>query len=188
MLTLALPLLPGLIWTLNRLRGKERTLPDALTLSPAARSDLEQLAELPVKADWEALLNQPKRTILCLRAETELVGFATGFVNEQNAATLDGVFVVSEWRRQYWGSTLMDALREHFENEGVTDVRAVLFTNEKKRATFLHNLFFRPRAQILTPEEFPHFSPTIRKGWQNLREGFKKNVEDAELEIPRDIP
>ncbi len=187
-LTLALPLLPGLVWTLNRLRGKQRTLPEALTLSLAAESDLEQLTKLPVKADWEALLDQPNRTILCLRAETELVGLATGFVNEQNAATLDGVFVVPEWRRQYWGSTLMDALREHFESAGATDVRAVLFTKERKPATFLHNLFFRPRAQILTPEEFPYFIPALKKGWQNLREEFRKKATDDELEIPRDIP
>ena len=173
---------------MNRLRGKGETLPEALTLSPATHSDIEQLAELPVKADWYALLTQSNRTTLCLRAQEELVGFATGFVNEQNAATLDGVFVIPEWRRQYWGSTLMNALREHFENAGATDIRAVLFTKEKKSSTFLHNLFFRPRAQILTSKEFPYFIPTLKKGWQNLREGFKKNIEDDELEIPREIP
>jgi hypothetical protein len=82
----------------------------------------------------------------------------------------------------------VDALREQFEQTGATDVRAVLFTKEKKSATFLHNLFFRTRAQILASEDFPYFIPTLKKGWQNLREGFKKNVEDDELEIPRDIP
>ncbi|MGB7876586.1 MAG: GNAT family N-acetyltransferase [Anaerolineales bacterium] len=187
-LTLTLPLLPGLFWILKRLLGKEQSLPSALTVSPAAESDLAQLSDLPVEADWESLLGQSNRTTLCLRADDELLGFATGFINEQGSATLDGVFVKPEWRRQYWGSTLMDALREHYENEGVGDIRAVLFTDEKRPAAFLHNLFFRPRAQILTPEEFPYFIPTLKKGWQNLRAEFRKNAKEDALEIPRDIP
>jgi len=185
-LTLTLPLLPGLFWVLKRLLGKGQTLPGALTVSPATASDIERLAELPVKADWDALLVQPNRTTFCLRTEDELLGFATGSVNEQNIATLDGVFVVPGWRRQYWGSTLIVALREHFESQGVSDVRTVLLTEEKRRAAFLRNIFWRPRAQILTPAEFPNFGSMLKKGWRNLREAFKKNAED-DLEIPRDI-
>ena len=110
----------------------------------------------------------------------------TGFVNEQGSATLDGVFVKPEWRRQYWGSTLLDALQEQFEGQGVSDVRAVLLVKEKRPAAFLRNIFWRPRAYILTPGEFPAFGFTLKKGWQNLREAFKKNVTD-DLEIPRDM-
>jgi hypothetical protein len=117
-----------------------------------------------------------------------LVGFVTGFVDEKNSATLDGVYVKLEWRRQYWGSTLMDALREHFQNMSVTEVRTVLLTNEKHPAAFLHNLFWRPRAHILTPDEFPAFWPTLKQGWQNLREEFSKGTKEDELEIPRDMP
>jgi hypothetical protein len=185
-LTLTLPLLPGLFWTLKRILGKGQTLPRALTVSPAAASDVEQLSALPVKADWESLLSQSNRATLCLRAEDKLLGFATGFVNEGESATLDGVFVVPEWRRQYWGSTLLDALREHFESQGISDVRAVLLKKEKNPAAFLRNIFWRPRALILTPEETPTFGSALKKGWQNLREALKKNVED-DLEIPRDI-
>jgi len=187
-LTLTLPLLPGLFWASQRLLGKERSLPVALTVSPASASDVEQLSALPVKADWESLLTQSNRTTLCLRAEGELLGFVTGFVNEGGSATLDGVFVVPKWRRQYWGSTQVDALREHFESQGVSDVRAVLLTKEKQPAAFLRNIFWRPRAQILTPADVPTFSSTLKKGWQNLREGLKKSAKDDELEIPRDIP
>jgi len=185
-LALTLPLLPGLFWTLKRLLSKRRTLPEALTVSPAVESDIAQLSAFPVRADWESLLAQSNRTTLCLRAQDELLGFATGFINEQGSASLDGVYVTPEWRRQYWGSTLLDALREHFDDQGVSDAHAVLRLKERRPSDFLHNQFWRPRAQILTPEEFPTFSSTLRMGWQNLREAFKKNAED-DLEIPRDI-
>jgi membrane protease YdiL (CAAX protease family)/GNAT superfamily N-acetyltransferase len=185
-LTLALPLLPGLFWTLKRLLGKGQTLPEALTVSPATASDVEQLSTLSVKADWMTLLAQSNRTTLCLRAEDELLGFATGFVNEAESATLDGVFVVPEWRRQHWGSTLLDALREHLKSQGVSDVRAVLLKKEKSPAAFLRNIFWHPRAQILTPTEVPTFGSALKQGWRNLLEAFKKNPE-GDLEIPRDI-
>jgi len=171
---------------LKRLLGKGPTPPKALSISPATASDIEQLSALPVKADWKSLLAQSNRTTFCLRAEDELLGFATGFVNEGKSATLDGVFVKPEWRRQYWGSTLLDALREQFENQDVSDIRAVLLNKEKSPEAFLRNIFWRPRAQILIPEEFPTFNSTLKKSWQNLREAFKKNVEE-DLEIPRDI-
>lgn len=185
---LALPLLPLLFWTLKRLRGNVRTLPEAMAVSPTVESDIEQLSATPVKADWPVLLAQPNRTILCLRTKDEFVGFATGFVNEQGSATLDGVYIKPEWRRQYWGSTLVDALREQFKSAGATDVRAELLAKENRPAMFLHNLFWRARAQILTPEEFPFFIPTLKKGWQNLLEGLRKSAKDDEFEIPRDIP
>ena len=185
-LTLALPLLPGLFWTLQRLLGKERSLPVVLTVSPAADNDVQQLSAFPIKADWKSLLAQSNRATLCLRAEDELLGFATGFINEGGYVTLDGVYIKPEWRRQYWGSTLIDALREHFENQGVSDVRAVLLKKEKRPAAFLRNTFWRSRAQILTPGEFPTFGSTLKKGQRNLREAFKKNVTE-DLEIPRDI-
>jgi GNAT superfamily N-acetyltransferase len=185
-LTLALPLLPGLFWTLKRLLGKGQTLPEALTVSPATASDVEQLSTLSVKADWMTLLAQSNRTTLCLRAEDELLGFATGFVNEAESATLDGVFVVPEWRRQHWGSTLLDALRKHFESEGVSDIRTILLKKEKSPAAFLRNIFWHPRAQILTPTEVPTFGSALKQGWRNLLEAFKKNPE-GDLEIPRDI-
>jgi GNAT superfamily N-acetyltransferase len=187
-LTLALPLVPGLFWTLKRFLSKKTPLPEALTVSPAAGSDLQKLSALPPKADWATLLNQSNRTTLCLRAEDELIGFVTGFVDERNSATLDGVYVKPEWRRQYWGSTLMDTLREHFQGAGANEVRAVLFTKEKRPAAFLHNLFWRSRAQILTPDEFPAFAPRLKEGWQDLREEFRKSAMDDNFEIPRDIP
>jgi membrane protease YdiL (CAAX protease family) len=185
-LTLALPLLPGLFWTLKRLLGKGACLPEALTVSPAAESDIQGLSATPAKADWAALFNQPNRTTLCLRAEDELIGFVTGFVDERNSATLDGVYVKPEWRRQYWGSTLMDALREHFQGAGVTEVRAMLKPKERRPEAFLHNIFWRPRAQILTPEELPSFGYVLKERWQVFLEFLKKKRDD-ELQIPRDL-
>ena len=187
-LTLLLPLLPGLVWKLKQILGKLPPLPDALTLSPAADADIPKLTAFPIKADWDVLLTQPNRTTLCLYAKDELIGFVTGLVDEQNSATLDGVYITPKWRRQYWGSTLMDAFSEHLQSTGEIEIRTILLTKEKEPAAFLSNLFWRTRAQVLTPEKVPVFVPMVKKGWRELLAGLKKKTPKAELEIPRDIP
>ncbi len=187
-LTLALPLLPGFVWTLMRLLGKQPPLPEALTLSFAADGDIPKLTALPVKADWDTLLNQSTRTTLCLRAGDELIGFVTGSEDEKNSAKLDGVYTTRKWRRGYCGSTLMNAFSEHLQSTGETEIRTMLLTKEKEPSAFLHNLFWRARAQILTPEEFPVFVPMLKKGWRELLAELKNKTPEIELEIPRDMP
>jgi hypothetical protein len=185
-LTLALPLLPALFWTGRRLLGKERSLPDSMTLSPAVPHDVPQLAALPVNTDWPALLAQPNRTILCLRAGQELAGFATGFVDEQDIATLDGVYVQKKWRRQYWGATLQEALTEQLKEAGAYEIRALLKPKERQPAAFLHNLFWSTRAQVLVPKGAPSFGSLVKEGWQAFLD-FLKKKEEQELQIPRDL-
>ena len=186
-LTLLVPLLPGLLWKLKQLLGRQSSLPEALTLSSAAGDDILKLAALPVKADWDALLAQSNRTTLCLHAEDELIGFVTGSVDEQKSVILDGVYITSKWRRQYWGSTLVDAFGKHLQSTDGIEIRTMLLSKEKEPAAFLSNQLWRTRARILTPEEFPLFVPKVKKGWQELLAGLKKKTQEVELEIPRDI-
>lgn len=190
---LALPVLPGLYWTLKLRFGKSAPLPDSLSLSPAAESDLQNLNALPVTADWTALLQQSNRVTLCLRDGDNLIGFATGF-SEKDTATIDGVYVSPQWRRQYWGAKLLDAIQEHFKAQNIEAQRSFLLPNERKQMAFLHNLSWQPSVYMLTPNEKPEFSASVQKLKSDLRERWlawksrKQNEqEEHELEIPRDI-
>jgi len=190
---LILPLLPGLYLTLKLRLSKSNPHPNTFSLSPAAESDLPKLNALPVTADWQALLAQSNRVILCLRGGDELIGFATGFM-EQDTANIDGVYVVPEWRRQYWGMKLLAAIQEHFKNLGVETQRSFLLPGENKPMSFFHNVFWRPSVLVLTPKDPPVFSVIMQKAKVSLREKLvnwrpfsRKKIQKNELEIPRDL-
>ena len=191
---LALPLLPGLYWTLKLRFSKSNFLADSFILSPATESDLPKLSALPVKADWPLLLVQANRTILCLHGNDELIGFVTGYV-EKNSANIDGVYVIPQWRRQYWGAKLLDAIQEQFKDLGTDTNRSSLLPGEKQQMAFLHNLSWRPSAYILTPKAMPSFSTAVQQLKSDFRENLakwklwnKKNKpQGTEIEIPRDI-
>ena len=192
LVVLVMPLLPGLYWALKLRLGKSEALPDSFTLSPASKSDLQNLAAFPVTADWEILLQQSNRVTLCLRDNNNLIGFSTGFI-ENNAATIDGVYISPQWRRQYWGTRLLDAIQEYFKNQNIETQRAFLFPNERKQMTFLHNLFWQPSVYVLTPREKFEFKKMIQDvkvdlyKWLHEWKTGKKDHKDSELVIPRDI-
>lgn len=194
LVVLALPLLPGLYWTLKLRFSKSNFLPDSFTLTPAAESDLPKLNALPIKADWPALLSQTNRTILCLRGDDELIGIVTGYV-EKNAANIDGVYVTPQWRRQYWGAKLLSAIQDHFKNSGVETTRSALLPGEKKQMAFLHNLYWRSGTYILNPKATPAFSTAVQQlksdFWENITKwrawNKKEKPQEIEIEIPRDI-
>lgn len=191
---LVLPLLPGLYLTLKLRFSKSNFLPDSFSISPATESDLPKLNAFPVKADWQTLLAQTNRAILCLRGENDLIGFATGYA-EKNTANIDGIYVAPQWRRQYWGAKLSDAIQEHFKSLNVEILRAFILPNENKQMTFLNNLFWKPSALALTPQSPLVFSTLVQKLKTDLSEKFsawkifnkKEKPQEIELEIPRDI-
>jgi len=190
---LVLPLLPGLYLTLKLRLSKSTSLPDAFSISSIVEGDLPKLSAFPITADWQALLAQTNRVILCLRGGDEVIGFATGFT-EQDTANIDGVYVVPEWRRQYWGMKLLAAIQEHFKNQGVETQRSFLFPKENKPMAFFHNVFWRPRVVVLTPKDPPVFSALMQQAKVSLREKLvnwrpfsRKKMQKNELEIPRDI-
>ncbi len=183
-LFLILPLLPGLYLTLRRRIRKEVPAPKSLVLSHFEASDLEQLSAFPVKADWSMLAAQPDRVIVCLRAGGEILGFATGFVDDRKNGTIDGIYVQLNWRRQYWGAVLLDAVQEDLRNCGATEVRILLKSEESRSKAFIHNLFWRTRIQVFGQDNStPTFIYSIRE-LLNLKKG---KTSEGGLEIPRNI-
>jgi hypothetical protein len=183
-LILFLPLLPGLYLTLRRRMHKEVPAPESLVLSNFEPSDLEQLSAFPVKADWSALTAQPDRVVICLRTGDEILGVATGFVDDRKNGQIDGIYVQPNWRRQYWGAALLDAIQEELRNCGAAEVRILLKSDENRSKAFIHNLFWRTRVQIFSlGESRPTFIYSIRE-LLTLKKG---KTSEGGLEIPRNL-
>jgi ribosomal protein S18 acetylase RimI-like enzyme len=184
-LFLLLPLVPGLYLAIRRRIRKAAPAPENLVLSPYEPSDLEQLSGIPVIADWKALVSQTNRSLLCLHANAEVVGFVTGFIDEKSVGYVDGIYVRPDWRRQYWGATLLDAVQEELKNCGATEVRVLVKSEEKLSRSFLHNLFWKTNIQILSQgNPKPTFVEIIRSLFNDIK---RKKTGEMKLEIPRDI-
>jgi GNAT superfamily N-acetyltransferase len=184
-ITLMLPLVPGLFSMIRRYIYKEHPMPENLTLSSFDTKDLIQLSAFPVKADWQALANQTYRTILCLRADVEIIGLVTGFIDDKNYGYVDGLYVTPKWRRQYWGATMLESILDELKSNGAAEVRVAIKPTENRTRSFLHNLFWRSGIQILTKDKSEQ---TFKSAMKNLFRGFKKEKPvEYELEIPRNL-
>lgn len=184
-LTLMLPLMPGILLTIRRYMRNDPALPENLTLSPLEKTDLVQLSILPVKVEWQMLAEQVNRTILCLRAGIEIIGFATGFVDDKAFGYVDGIYVTPKWRRQYWGSTLLNAIQDALKNCGAAEVRIAVQPVELRTRSFFHNQFWHASLHILTRDKSEQtFRSAIKRLTNDLR---KEKTSEHELEIPRNL-
>ena len=132
------------------------------------------------------LLADAERVTLCLRADQQVIGFATGYLTHQHGGQVDGVYVTPGWRRQYWGSRLLEALQTQLETLGASEVRAVLRPAEKQQASFLNNLFWQNSARILTPSPLPTLQSALVKLKTEFQQMRRSSTEEV-LEIPRQI-
>jgi ribosomal protein S18 acetylase RimI-like enzyme len=184
-LALALPLLPGLYLLIRRSLRSEPPTPETLTLSLLTKADLGPLSMLPVKADWQRLAQQTNRTTLCLYAGGELVGFVTGSIDDQKIGYVDGVYVTPKWRRQYWGTALLDAMDECLEKAGASQIRIIVKPSEHLTRSFLHNLFWRTGLHVLTKDASELvFKTAMKTMFQDLKQ---EKPGENELEIPRNL-
>jgi len=184
-LTLTLPLMPGLFLAIRQYLRNEPLTPKKLTVSSLDKSEIGQLCVFPVKADWQVLANQVNRTILCLHAGTEIVGFVTGFIDDEKFGYVDGVYITPKWRRQYWGTALLDAIHEDLKISGASEVRITVKPNENRTRSFLHNLLWRTSIQVLTKDEAElTFKSILKVLFNNLK---KEKPGENKLEIPRNL-
>ncbi|MFZ5879543.1 MAG: GNAT family N-acetyltransferase [Chloroflexota bacterium] len=176
--TLAVPLLPGLIWAWRRAARKEPPLPTALTLAPICEADLSLLAALPLKADWPALLNQTDRSTFCLKGGGQLIGVVSGCMRD-GRGWVDGLYVVEAWRRQSWASRMLAALREEYQARGVAEMRAVLSSRDVRALIFFSNQSWQTHAVLTAPLDESSFGTAIKEIYITL---FRKK-DDAQLEL-----
>jgi hypothetical protein len=184
-LFLILPLIPGLYLVIRRRMYKVAPAPENLVLSHYEPSDLEQLSGIPVIADWKALVSQTNRTLLCLHANAEVMGFATGFIDEKSMGYIDGIYIKPTWQRQYWGATLLDAIQEELKNCGAAEVRVIVKSEERLSRSFLGNLFWKTNLQILNQgDPKPAFMDVLRSSFKDLK---IRKTRDTKVEIPRNF-
>ena len=184
-IALTVPLIPGLYMKIRRYLRKEPSASEKLTLSPIHKSDLVQLSNLPVKADWQALLNQANRLIHGLCAGAQVIGFVTGVIDDKKIGYVDGVYIAPKWRRQYLGTALLEAMQEDLRNCGASEIRVIVKPNETRIKSFLHNLFWRTSIQILNKDASEQ---TFMTAMKNLVSDLKEEKsKEYELEIPRNL-
>lgn len=181
---LVLPLLPGIVVLLRRGLRTEPPIVEHLVISLFEDSDLRQLCGLPIKTDWHILSRQGNRTILCLRAGQEIVGVVTGYL-DMTMGHIDGIYVAPRWRRQYWGTRLLDAIEEELKTCGASEVRVLVRPNEHRARSFLHNQFWSTGVHVLTRVEKKQ---SFKASMKNLLSELKKEKPgDYELELPRNL-
>jgi hypothetical protein len=109
----------------------------------------------------------------------------TGFVDQKKIGYVDGVYVIPRWRRQYWGTTLLDAICDELKGCGASQVRIPATPNETRTMALLHNAFWRTGIYILTKDESEH---TLRWALRSLFSEFREEKPgEVELVIPRHL-
>jgi ribosomal protein S18 acetylase RimI-like enzyme len=193
------PVLPGLARRARRALDRATAdPPPALRLATPA--DLEEFLRLPVAGiDWETLLKDPNACVLRLGLERssawaegqppghdiskahpfKTIGAAAGVWKEPGQAEVLAVWVAPEWRGQFWGSRLTEALLKELQAKGATEVRVSVPAGDRRALSFWASQGWRVSRQVLEYAPVPQFSELWRgwraafrnRGFAGLREG-----------------
>jgi ribosomal protein S18 acetylase RimI-like enzyme len=177
------PVVPHLVRMLrHRLRGGTPSVP-LPEVRLAVRGDREALAALPLDGlDWAALIDDPEAVVLCLQAAEHVVGVAAGQIAPETGVQgqVLAVYVAPVWRRRYWGSELLDALRTYLQERGAEEVCVTVRTDDKIGMRFMSSQVWKPARVTLS---WPP-SPPVLPSWQNLlaKLGLRRKAKPQEIE------
>jgi GNAT superfamily N-acetyltransferase len=162
---LLVPVIPGAIQAMRcRLSGSPPANP---VVRPASALDIPLLATLPCDiADWHTIFSTEYSQLYVLALGDTVVGAAWGTVDMDAKGSVDGIYVAPAWRRQYWGTRLLNALRTSLEAMGATQLSVGIEAHQKTEKSFWASLGWRPAQQILSPQSWPPIPPspkTLRK-------------------------
>lgn len=175
--TLLTPLILGFIITARR---RSRFPTQTPLISPAGPDDLPALSALPLqKMDWKIRMDSPNSAVICLRLGDRLIGVAVGEVHETEGRIL-AVYVVPEWRRQYWGSRLIQALSDCLCQMGATIIQADLPVSDRAGLSFLAGQGWKATRHTYTKSPLP----TASQAWQGLRHILGKRDKDRTHVVP----
>ena len=91
-------------------------------------------------------------------------------IDGDDNGTIDGVYVEPGWRRQYWGTRLIEALSEELREMGGRNPTVRIGAHQKAEKAFWASQGWRPAQQILSPQPWPPAPPSVKK----LLRQFKK--------------
>lgn len=173
-------IVPLLIWAVRawRRRGVAR-LPEPVIRAGTAE-DAGALAPLAVdEPTWRGWVATEDTVALCLEAGNALVGVAAAELQDDESAHLLALAVVPAWRRQYWGSELLLALRQACQARGVKSLEARTVTGNNACTQFFSAQQWAPVAKILrqTLEAPAPFS------WRNLLRSLRLRRRESRTKI-----
>ena len=159
------PVVPGAVGGLRRrLRGEKQKEPQP-KVAAATASDLAGLSALPLEGlDWPTLLYDAKAVVLCLRTGAEVIGVAAGRVAAEGTAEVLAIYVAPPWRRQYWGSALVDALCTRLQERGAQSVQTAVETVNQITAAFWASQGWRSAVTVFRRS----FMLSRRRGWREV--------------------
>ncbi len=172
LLTMVAPMVPYAVMEIRRrLRGEDRETSEP-TITSARTQDREALEALPVSdVDWRALLADPDGVALCLRVDDRVIGAAAGRLVGDTEGTLSAVFVDPAWRRRYWGSDLLVALRAELCDRGAEVIRCEVDVKNKTARRFLvSRLWHEVQIVFQWPPERQTL-PSLRELWEKILPG-----------------
>jgi GNAT superfamily N-acetyltransferase len=128
-LLVVLPVIPG---AARRLRRRKRLSLPAPVVLPGSPADQE--AALRIGAPLAAL-NDSDAGLFCLRAGSQVVGYALGRM-AQGIGVVEGLYVAPAYRRRYHGSDLYAALADWFQEQGAERVSVTVSARDAIAAAF----------------------------------------------------
>jgi GNAT superfamily N-acetyltransferase len=164
-LAMVSPMVPGaLIGLRRRLRGEKRETIE-LEIAQATPADLARLSSLPiVDIDWTVVLSGPGAAVFCLKNDGDIVGASAGRIASRGMGEVLAVYVAPEWRRQYWGSALVDALCARLKELDAHSVETKVESDDQTAAAFWASQGWRPAIKVFSNS----FKPSGRRGWRDL--------------------
>ena len=175
--TMLAPVIPGLAREIRRRRRGEARDVAQPWIRPGSAGDLEPLATFPIdieEMEWETLLDDSQAVVLCLQAGEEVVGVAAGRVAAEPSAAegqVSAVYVAPPWRRQYWGSELVEALRARLQERGARSVENQVSVKDKVGMTFWSSQGWKQAAVTF---RWPPTPPSRPRWWSALRRVLKR--------------
>lgn len=156
-LTMVAPIAPGAVRGLVRRWRGEKEEPSTPYITPATFGDLPDLAALPIDGlDWRALLDDPTTLVFCLRVDGEIEGVGAGRISTERVAEVLAVYVAPAYRRQYWGSRLVDGLCQHFQERQVKAAETTIDTGDRVAEAFWASQGWRPAVKVFRRSFVPH--------------------------------
>jgi len=152
----------GIVGTMRQ-RQQSRNTPQN-SIAAATTDDVTALVALGIEdVDWASLLNDPSAMVLCLQINKEIAGVIASRLGREGTASIQVVYIVPAWRRQYGASALVDESCARLAKRGAQAVEATTSTRDRTATAFWASLGWWPTAQVFSRSLLDSGRPNWRK-------------------------
>ncbi len=144
----------------------------------ATRVDLAGLQALAVpNADWPAWLDDPLRVSLCLKSGDRIIGAMTGRVLDDQTVDITLTYIAPDWRRQYWGTTLIDQFKVIARASELKDLQTIVESRDDTSIAFWASQSWKPRQRVYAVALVEEAKAAPRRWWKRLSIQLEKKLE-----------